>query len=95
MPVLIIGGGGEAANKSEPMPMKPKKGFQGIGSKYMDQESEDATAPTGSEDERKAQAGKLLLKAIKTEDSQLIAEAVTTLVECALRSDDDSGETDE
>ena len=60
----------------------PKKTF-GIGSKYMDSQGSDSSeADGGSSDTRKLEAGKLLLRAIDRKDPELVAEAISTLVEC-------------
>lgn len=96
MPVLIIGGEGSPAKKPEPMkPMRQSAG--GIGGKYAmsDETKSKKSEQTGIGDsERKRAAGKLLLRAIKTDNPDLAAEAVTTLVDCAGEAEDDSGETE-
>lgn len=96
MPVLIIGG--EGSTKGKPEPMKPmRKSMGGIGGKYAMSDETDAeqSEESGSGDsERKRAAGKLLLRAIKTDNPDLAAEAVATLVECCTEERDDSGETD-
>lgn len=96
MPVLIIGG--EGSTKGKPEPMKSmRKSMGGIGGKYAmnDEPDTEQSEESGSGDsERKRAAGKLLLRAIKTDNPDLAAEAVATLVACASEAEDDSGETE-
>jgi hypothetical protein len=96
MPVLIIGGEGSPAKKPEPMKAM-RKSMDGIGGKYemsAEMEPEDSGDTERSDSGRKRAAGKLLLRAIKSDDPNLAAEAVATLVACASEAQDDSGETE-
>lgn len=93
MPVLIIGGEGPRESKADG-PKMPRKG--GIGSRYSEGPADEQMEQTasGDTDARKRAAGKLLLRAIKTDNPDLAAEAVATLVACASEAEDDSGETE-
>lgn len=68
----------------------------GIGGKYsmQDDTSESESPAEGVDtDAKKTEAAKLLLRAIDTKNPRLVAEAITTLVECC--SDEGDGADDE
>lgn len=97
MPVLIIGGEGKMPEKKSGF-MKPlREKRMGIGSKYAESEmsdaGEDSESQEGDGNARKLEASKLLLRAIDRKDPELIAQAISTLVECC--SEDGDGAEDE
>jgi hypothetical protein len=110
MAMIIIGGPGKMEDRRDDKPrgLSSKPKFSGgIGGKYsMDdsEKSDDKPSEEGSDiNVRKRNAGKLLLRAINTNNPDLAAEAVTTLVNCCSEDGDgadseseaeDSGEMD-
>jgi hypothetical protein len=93
MPVLIIGGEGKPEKKSMAMPSK--KTFGGIGGKYMSEDSgSEMESESSSTDTRKIEAARLLLRAIEKNNPTLVAEAISTLVECCSDAGDGAGESE-
>lgn len=87
MPVLIIGG--PEADKEEKRPMKERK-IDGIGGGYMPRDEEDSTdsEKSSNPEQKKTEAGKMVLDAVKAGDPKQVAEAIITLVQRYM----DSGE---
>lgn len=101
--MLIIGGDGPQKPDGKKSFPEMRKRMDGIGGKYSSKADDaEESAPQMDNDKQKLEASKLLLRAIRTNDPELVAEAISTLVECCYGEDDgavsedgeDSGETD-